>query len=108
MSGRRCPLCTLCHSPHCYAVPKATRWDVEPLIQRVGVGRATELFGDELRKARRAGLTDNKADRWAVRAGLHPEEVWPGWCEKALTPLDAIHVDEGRRSAWLWREQVAS
>lgn len=32
-----------------------------------------------LGRLRSAGLSEEQADRFAVRLGLHPAEVWPGW-----------------------------
>jgi hypothetical protein len=34
------------------------------------------------------GLSDKQADRFAIRAGLHPEVVWPGWLETGADDED--------------------
>lgn len=30
-------------------------------------------------RCRRLGLTEQQADEWATRAGIHPGDVWPRW-----------------------------
>lgn len=103
----RCPICKLPHRPTCRAVPKSHRWPAEPLVTAAGgVERVHRILDPgELHRAAQTGLTDRQADWWAIRLGFHPGEVWPDWFDVALRPLDAVHVREGWRPAWL-AEQV--
>ena len=39
------------------------------------------MSGTTLADVRRNGLTELAADRYAIRAGLHPAEVWPDWLQ---------------------------
>jgi hypothetical protein len=55
---------------------------VEPLLELLGhhPGALTKILrcsGVELTTARTLGWTWKQADRYAVRAGYHPAEVWP-------------------------------
>src|SRR5262245_1888000 len=57
------------------------RWPLTSLLaasgmSRNGLARQLRLAGHTLRTASRRGLSDVQADRWAVRLGLHPVEVW--------------------------------
>lgn len=57
------------------------RWPLTALLSASGLSRHTmgsqlRLAGHTLRTASRRGLSDLQADRWAVRLGLHPAEVW--------------------------------
>src|SRR5262245_6674250 len=57
------------------------RWPLTALlaasgVSRNGLARQLRLAGHTLRTASRQGLSDVQADRWAVRLGLHPVEVW--------------------------------
>jgi len=48
----------------------------------VEIGVACEVLhisGMTYKRYREKGLTDELADRLAVRAGYHPAEVWPEW-----------------------------
>ena len=47
------------------------------LARRVG------LSGSTLKAARERGLVERAADRYAVRAGLHPAQVWDDWIDGA-------------------------
>ena len=63
------------------AAPVSERWPLTALLaasglSRNGLGRQLRLAGHTLRAASRRGLSDVQADRWAVRLGLHPVEVW--------------------------------
>lgn len=101
----RCPLCLVSHARHCRAVDPAHRWPVEPLIEAAGgIEKANRRIDPaNLHRARRDGLTDVAADRWAIRLGLHPAEVWPDWIDAALRYVDAAAI-EGSRATWLARE----
>ena len=37
------------------------------------------VSGTDLKRYMAEGLTEYQADRYAVRAGLHPGDVWPEW-----------------------------
>lgn len=59
----------------------ARRYDLASLLEATGLseaalGRLVGLSGSTLKNARERGLTMEAADRYAVRAGLHPFEVW--------------------------------
>lgn len=45
--------------------------------------RELGLSGSTEQQYRRDGLSEKVADRLAVRAGLHPMNVWPAWLEDA-------------------------
>jgi len=58
------------------------RYPLQALVDASGLGedalrRRVGLSGTMLQRAREMGLTDKAADRYAVRVGLHPFEVWP-------------------------------
>lgn len=65
------------------------------LARRVG------LSGSTLKAARERGLVERAADRYAVRAGLHPAQVWDYWidgaavtcpeCGRRFVPLRKSH-----------------
>lgn len=104
----RCGICGHYHAPMCMATYAV--WPTAALIETVGswerVNRLTgwDLDGAELPEF----LTDRRADHLAIRCGLHPEMVWPGWCEAALTESDRRFVFEGGwRQAWVWGESQA-
>ncbi len=76
-------------------------WPVAPLAAKAGGRKALcHRLGIQPSTLPRH-LTDQQADRWAVRCGWHPEQVWPGWCEAGLRYVDAVFVAEGWRPAWL-------
>jgi len=57
-----------------------TRWPIAPLAELVGKHRAYVAASPTPKALRAAGgLTDQQADRAAVRCGYHPSEVWPEW-----------------------------
>jgi hypothetical protein len=61
-------------------------WPVEALAAAVG-GKSNlvrMIDGGNVHRAYRDGLTDRQADRWAVRCGLHPFEVWPDMLDAAI------------------------
>jgi hypothetical protein len=45
------------------------------------LARRLDLDRGWVLRCRRFGLTSRQADRWAIRAGLHPDDVWPDWWE---------------------------
>lgn len=87
-------------------------WPVEPLLDLGHNARAIclalHISGSSWATARDHGLTDRQADRAAIRLGVLPHLVWPGWVEAGLTPLDRVWLEQGWRQAWLYREKAAS
>lgn len=116
MSRARCQTCSLHHRPRCKPHPQ--RWPLGPLVEAVandtrrGRGRIHDVAlclgvsGESVRSAAEFGLTDEQADRWAIRCGLHPAYVWPGWIDAGLTVRDAQFVASGWRPAWLHDERA--
>lgn len=65
-------------------VSSSPRYPLGPLLAIVGVSPWTlaatvRASGDTIRRALVEGLDERQADHWAVWAGHHPAEVWPGW-----------------------------
>jgi hypothetical protein len=40
---------------------------------------------NNIEHARRRGLSFDQCDRWAIRLGYHPAELWPDWMEHSLS-----------------------
>lgn len=62
------------------------RYALASLVEAAGMseaelGRRVGLSGSSLTKARRDGLIESAADRYACRAGLVPWLVWSDWLE---------------------------
>lgn len=112
MTGRtRCPLCSLYHrnghAARCVQVDRM--WPLGPLAEaicRPGESVAVTLGVDTtaLNRAAEFGLSDLLADRWAIRAGHHPAEIWPDWIDAGLTVTDRLFLEGGWRQAWLAAE----
>lgn len=74
------------------AVGGEKRYPVEPLLRRAEVSSLSMLTtrarlrvgGGAYRHVLVDGLSAYQADRWAVRLGFHPAEVWPDWSEDVL------------------------
>lgn len=86
------------------------RWPLQPLLDATGLtayglAHISGMNQGTIRAATAAGLTDQMADRLAVRLGWHPAMIWPGWVDAGLTVPDRMFLEEGWRPAWLWREQ---
>lgn len=64
----------------------------------LGVSRTT------LRRWRTLGLTEEQADRLAIRCGFLPSEVWPEWSELATRWVAA----EGLLGAWGWSPEAVA
>lgn len=48
-----------------------------------------------LRHVARIGLTDRQADRWSIRCGLMPQQVWDGqWWDQAPDEGDDWYSDD--------------
>ena len=65
---------------------EAKRYALAALVEAAGMseaelGRRVGLSGSSLTKARRDGLIESAADRYACRAGLVPWLVWSDWLE---------------------------
>lgn len=77
------------------------RYPLAPLIEAVaGTGETDHsvlarlgVSGSTAKKYRAEGVLERTADRLAVRAGLHPFEVWPELVDDALAELDAPPTD---------------
>ena len=112
--SKRCPDCAIRHrGGRCHPLPV---WPTKPLLERCG---GLKVLYEALGWSANRGavpdmISDATADRWAVRCGFHPDQVWPGWSEAGLTLRDRRFLDgNGWRQAWLWQEaqraeQVAS
>lgn len=79
------------------------RYPLQPLIDAIGIDgpilrrEGTSLSVDQqaayaigvdqsaVRRARRLGLSEALADRWAIRAGLHPDLVWDGFMSREVS-----------------------
>lgn len=73
------------------------------------LGRRLGISGTTLQQAVNLGLSDVQADHWSVRAGLHPESVWPGWTDAGLSVLDSTFpLTSWWRHAWEWAERFWS
>ena len=80
------------------------RYSLEALVTASGLtpaalGRKVGLSGSTLQNARARGFSLDAADRYAVRAGLHPLEVWDDFglvpcpvCEGLFAPTRKGHV----------------
>lgn len=64
------------------------------LARRLGCSNVT------LERWREVGLSDDMADKLAVRLGLHPGTVWPDWFDVALSVVDRQFVESGWRRSW--------
>lgn len=63
------------HAPHpidpLYTATNST--DLQQLARALGI---SDRWARELKAT---GLTDEQADRYAIRAGYHPSVLWPHW-----------------------------
>lgn len=63
------------------------RWPLAPLMRAAGLAPdavsdlAVRLDVDRgwLQRLKHLGLSDEQADQWATRLGLHPTLIWPEW-----------------------------
>lgn len=107
-----CRVCSLWHRPMC--PPLAATWPLEPLLEHVWTrtpertykAAAVEMGMDDTNVHRYlvAGLSDEQADRWACRVGIHPSLVWPAWFDAVNDPLLDVLMAGGWRAAWLHNE----
>lgn len=68
------------------------RYDLEPLATAMGCTLAAAcrrlgVSGSTMQEYRRDGVTEKVADRVAVKAGLHPYEVWPEMVDHAVESI---------------------
>lgn len=114
---RPCGVCTLDGRYHprgttgrviwCAAAERM--WPTQPLITKAGTRtELCRLLGIEERRAFPDMLTDVQADRWAIRAGYHPNQVWPGWSDAGLRYVDRVFLESGWRQAWLQWERTTN
>jgi lambda repressor-like predicted transcriptional regulator len=80
--------------------PDQPRYPLDALVEASGMteaalARHVGLSGSTLRVARLKGLTMDAADRYAIRAGLHPLEVWP----QLVEDLEAARLERRREIA---------
>lgn len=74
--------------------------------------RLCPMNGSEYRRVQDEGLSETQADRWSVRLGLVPWQVWPEWgcvpcaltdCGEMFVPRRPGHVYHDQkcaRKAW--------
>ena len=86
-----------------------TTYSFSALLDKIGnptVGPGTRrlgISGHSFRRYLEVGLTEDQADRLAVRCGLHPIEVWPDWdtaveyVPDAVCPECGEGFDRGRK-----------
>lgn len=98
-----CPTCSTRHTPRCQP---ARTWPMEALEAhaRHGLAHSLGISTDTYRLAMERGLSDTKADRYAIRLGVHPSEVWEDWVDAGLSVPDRVFLENGWRQAWLARE----
>lgn len=53
-------------------------------LSRSGLQTVSKASGEDLRIAAEEGLTVAQADKWAVRCGFHPAEIWVDWVDLAV------------------------
>ncbi len=75
------------------------RWPVEPLLRYTGQSQAAfarriGVSASTVRQAKRRGLNDHQADRWAIAIGVHPSFIW-GTDWFAAAPTDQTERVEG-------------
>lgn len=66
------------------------RYDLQPLLEHTGLTRRqlqTELqiSWTTLIRLEHDGLTDEAADRYAIRLGHYPWQIWPTWFDDVKT-----------------------
>lgn len=104
----RCRVCSLNHTPRCVQV--SHRWPLSallPFCHGQPVALALGVERSLVSRAAEFGLSDLMADRWAVKLGQHPGNVWPDWFDAALTAVDRQFLETGWRHAWEHDEPAA-
>lgn len=79
-----------------------TRYPLRPLLSASGLSyddarRRVGASGSDWARAMREGLSEAKADRWAVRLGRLAYEVWPEMVDDAIADLELQEADVVRR-----------
>lgn len=74
------------------------RYPLTPLLQAADLSRRqlqTELgiSWTRLQELERDGLTDEAADRYAIRLHLWPWNIWPTWLTDGLTAIEGVAPD---------------
>ena len=83
-------------------------WPVQPLVDRCGGVRKMCASAGIEPKGIPDLISDVQADRWAIRCGYHPNQVWPGWSDAGLTERDRLFIESGGwRQSWLWQQEQA-
>lgn len=104
--GRRnCRHCSTTHQRHEHPICGELRYPFAPLAALCEPGRSLAKWIDttpeRIATAEACGLPFDLADRWAVRVGRHPSEVWPSWFDDALSLVDRQKAEGGWRHVWL-------
>lgn len=86
----------------------ARRYPLAALVAASGLterdlSRVVAMSGSALKAARERGLSSDAADRYAVRAGLHPGEVWPSWTQDQIALEAARRRDMKAAAMRRWR-----
>lgn len=79
--------------------PSPRRYPLEPLAATAGLTVAEVLkrcgcAGGQWAKYKEEGISEKTADRYAVRLGLLPSDVWPSWYEDQAANLSKPCADE--------------
>lgn len=64
-------------------------------LTEAALSRRARLSGTTLKQARERGFTADAADRYAIRLGLHPFEVWPELADHWLEDAEVECATEG-------------
>ena len=78
------------------------RWPLQPLLDLTGhnvtsLAATLGLAKSWIQTCEKRGLSDKVADRWAVKLGHHPGEVWPSWFDAYCDETSVLFVN-------LWAE----
>jgi lambda repressor-like predicted transcriptional regulator len=100
--------------------PLEVAWPLAPLLERSGrtleqlARRAGYRQGNVWRLAERGYLSDQQADLFAIRAGLHPGLVWSTWFDVELVGGERLPVAplagvvDGSTASFLRRTGISS
>ena len=106
-ASRRCPDCAIRHAGgRCHPLPM---WPLTPLLVKCGgIARLKAALVNKPNGGFPDLISDEQADRWAIRCGFHPNQVWPGWSDAGLTERDRLFIESGGwRRSWLWQQEQA-
>lgn len=84
-------------------------WPLQPLLDATHLTIqdlvvALNINNEAAKDAAERGCTTLQADRWAVRLGKHPIEVWHDWYDRAGLGDDAEY-DCGTRGGYAWHRR---